>query len=447
VALICELSGRITEANRHYGKAFVSHWPELLYFPYQGFGSNPLIHDLPDPRVPFWTSWHEHLVAGSLFSYAARQIDNTYYTDDPEQLTALRRRAVQALDVCVRRGIRVAESRALRGWVLFDLGETDAALDDLRSAQQAFVEEGTGDATTSLLLGTHALRNGDAAGAIPDLQDAVRLDPDYGTAWRTYGVALATLRRFHEAEAAMDRALEIDPYAAGGWHNRGLMNMNLQRWREAYADLAVASRLMPGNPETEQMLALARRNWLKESGETGRGPADARADSLAAALRSGEPLLAWPARPVNLTPRAVRISDIDHAACADSLGYLFAEAPDDTLRLRLAEESLLAGRPNTTLDLLAAEWRAGLTLVEQHLVLQADRALGLHARARELAEALLSGDPVCADAPLWSLVAACCLDGGLRDEGLAALDRAVFLDPGNHALKSFRKLVGRQVGP
>ena len=143
------------------------------------------------------------------------------------------------------------------------------------------------------------------------------------------------------------------------------------------------------------------------------------------------------------TARSVRIADVDHVACADSLSLAFTLAPDDTLRLRLAEESLLAGRPERTLELLESDWRAGLTLPGQHLVLRADRALGLVDRAHALAAELLDGEPPCADAALWSLVAACCLDGGLRQEGLAALDRAIYLDPTNHALTSFRKLVRR----
>ena len=262
VALICELSGHIEEANQHYGKALLSHFPELIYFPFHGYSSNALVHGLPDLRVPYWTSWHDHYLAGSLFSYAARLIDDTYLVEDPARLEALRHSAVEVLDVCVARGIHVDEARALRGWVRYDLGEFGAARRDLVLAQAAFTAQDAGDATTSLLLGTLALNDQQPTEALPHLQEAVRLDPEYGTAWRTYGVALAMLRRFQEAEAAMDHSLEIDPYAAAAWYNRGLMSMNLLRWRDGYADLAVANRLDPDNPEIEQMLVLARRNWL-----------------------------------------------------------------------------------------------------------------------------------------------------------------------------------------
>ena len=75
------------------------------------------------------------------------------------------------------------------------------------------------------------------------------------------------------------------------------------------------------------------------------------------------------------------------------------------------------------------------------LLLEAERALGETSRAEALVAGLRGGDDPYADAEVWTLATFVCLDAGLTDDAKLALDRALELDPGNHALRLQMRLL------
>ena len=67
---------------------------------------------------------------------------------------------------------------------------------------QKLLDEGKDNALLRFGLGFEHLRAGDAAAAIPHLQQAVVFDPTYSAAWKSLGKALAEAGRAEEALSA-----------------------------------------------------------------------------------------------------------------------------------------------------------------------------------------------------------------------------------------------------
>ncbi|MCP4573966.1 MAG: hypothetical protein GY838_16525 [bacterium] len=97
------------------------------------------------------------------------------------------------------------------------------------------------------------------------------------------------------------------------------------------------------------------------------------------------------------------------------------------------------------------EAETGRDLVGEHaaehaedmaILLEAERNLGETAQAQALVAGLRAGDDPFADAEVWTLAGFICLDAGLAAEARVALERALELDPGNHALRTQMRLLG-----
>ena len=91
-------------------------------------------------------------------------------------------------------------------------------------------------------LGAERLREGDFAGAIPYLEAATRLDPDYVEAHANLGVALRHAGRVDDALATYRRALEIDPSRPGTLLNLATLYREQGREDEALSAIAAARR-------------------------------------------------------------------------------------------------------------------------------------------------------------------------------------------------------------
>jgi Tfp pilus assembly protein PilF len=74
---------------------------------------------------------------------------------------------------------------------------------------RGLLEAGRDGAPLRVSLAQAALGRGDAHDAITHLERAVKLDPDYTAAWKTYGRALAMESRDEEARKAYRRGLEV----------------------------------------------------------------------------------------------------------------------------------------------------------------------------------------------------------------------------------------------
>ena len=123
----------------------------------------------------------------------------------------------------------------------------------------------------------------------------------------------------------------------------------------------------------------------------------------------------------------------------------FLSNPSRTNRRQLALAYVRSGDLQKGRDLLLPFWDRDIELAEMCVVLEADRALGDVDRASRFARSLANEPPGIEDPIFWSLVAFVCLDMGLNDEGLRALEAAITFDPDNVALKSQRQLLQRNL--
>ena len=96
-------------------------------------------------------------------------------------------------------------------------------VDNLR----AMLASGQDNALLRFSLGSALLKDGDAAGAVEHLAEALRQDPGYSAAWKLYGKAL---------QAAGDRQ------AAAGAFEQGIMVAGSKGDKQAAKEMAVFLR-------------------------------------------------------------------------------------------------------------------------------------------------------------------------------------------------------------
>ncbi|HEX3731111.1 MAG TPA: tetratricopeptide repeat protein [Opitutaceae bacterium] len=100
----------------------------------------------------------------------------------------------------------------------------------------------------------------DYAGALGQLDLALRIDPDYAPAHSNRAFSLYELGRREEARAEADRTVALDPHFAAGWFNRGLMREAAGDSAGALDDLERALREAPADwPQRRQAEAVAAR--------------------------------------------------------------------------------------------------------------------------------------------------------------------------------------------
>lgn len=78
-----------------------------------------------------------------------------------------------------------------------------------REALQRLLDSGREDALLRYSLGSEWLAAAEPAEAVPHLQRAVELDPDYSAAWKLLGGALADTGDAEAAAAAYRRGIEV----------------------------------------------------------------------------------------------------------------------------------------------------------------------------------------------------------------------------------------------
>ncbi|MCQ4575523.1 MAG: tetratricopeptide repeat protein [Candidatus Brocadiales bacterium] len=81
--------------------------------------------------------------------------------------------------------------------------------------------------------------------AISEYTEAIRLMPDYASAYNNRGNAYVKLGRYERAIADCNRALEINPELAEAYFNRGFTYNNLGQHKRAIADLDRALEINP----------------------------------------------------------------------------------------------------------------------------------------------------------------------------------------------------------
>lgn len=126
-------------------------------------------------------------------------------------------------------------------------------------------------------------------------------------------------------------------------------------------------------------------------------------------------------------------SPADPAATEKDLRGAYAADGNDANRQDLARHLIRFGKVDEGRDLVADKVHQNPE--DLKLALEADRALGDAELALEMVGALDRGQESAADAGAWTLAGFVCIDAGHMAEGRLALERALAMDPGNHALK------------
>ncbi|RAM48686.1 MAG: hypothetical protein C6Y22_26465 [Hapalosiphonaceae cyanobacterium JJU2] len=103
--------------------------------------------------------------------------------------------------------------------------------------------------------------------AIASYDKAVEIKPDYYQAWYNRGVALGLLERYEEAIASYDKAVEIKPDYHEAWCGRGVALDQLGQYEEAIASYDKAIKFKPDFPEawTNRGLILENLHRYKEA--------------------------------------------------------------------------------------------------------------------------------------------------------------------------------------
>ena len=134
---------------------------------------------------------------------------------------------------------RLAEAYNDRGLAKSEIGRDEEALADLDEAirlDPEFAAAWNNRGSAKSEIGRHEE-------ALADLDNAIRLDSTKATAWYNRGSAKNALGRYEEALEDLDNAIRLDPELAVAWSNRGLAKSEIGRDEEALADLDEAIRL------------------------------------------------------------------------------------------------------------------------------------------------------------------------------------------------------------
>jgi tetratricopeptide (TPR) repeat protein len=104
-------------------------------------------------------------------------------------------------------------------------------------------------------LGNALIEAGRKDEGVAQLEEAIRLRPDYALAHFNLAMALGRMGRTEQALAQFDLAIRYRPDRAAAWANRGLLLATLGRNDEAASDFRRALELEPGWAEVRRALA------------------------------------------------------------------------------------------------------------------------------------------------------------------------------------------------
>lgn len=276
---------------------------------------------------------------------------------------------------------------------------------------------------------------GDTAGALADLKDLVREQPDCAPAWYRLGYLLSTTGEFQEAGAAYETVTRLAPREWRGWAGLGETRLRTGRAADAVSPLEQAVNLDPYARSARQLLSQALRA-VGRTGEADREAAAGKAQTLGPmpddwSLRA---LTHMKGLPDQFEQADQWIARGEHAAAIRLLEEAKRFHPTNTAVLRRLAMAYLAGNRAEEATALIAEGlqrfpnEVGLILAAAEVAVATDRAeeaLLLSRRVMELAPRLAEAHVAEANALL----------ANERDtEAVDALSRAIELDPRNTAL-------------
>ena len=96
--------------------------------------------------------------------------------------------------------------------------------------------------------GSAYVRLGDGPKALADMNEALRLKPDFSRALQTRAGILIAQQKFDAAIKDLDKALLIEPKSSSAFNNRGMAYVGKKNPTKAIADLTKAIELDPKDP-------------------------------------------------------------------------------------------------------------------------------------------------------------------------------------------------------
>jgi len=384
-ALLAELMDD-PKAPLYYAVGFVTR-PYRNFYPVMAANITSQVQDVPDPRLPVFTSFGPRFyIGGSPFSYVGLQINMMAQAPAGPCRTEASGRALQMLDYLEKLAIRPAVCRALRGRVYYANDDFQPARIELSAADEAFRSSGRPDATTSLLLGMIDLQSGDYLQAQDNFLHALEADSTSAICWRSLAIAYARQGRKGRAEKAMDRAVALAPWNVAGLYNRGLFRLQDGRLGPAAADLQRALAVAPDNREVQHLRDLVL-DAAKQAGvdsatvvEFARGVplgVAANPDSITADLQREIDAMF-------VVPDSLRMDDREADRRIEVLLDRYLRHEEPVTRGVLALALIDRRRFPEAQALLAPHWGRDLSPAEQIMLLYTDHQLGEIARADHL---------------------------------------------------------------
>ena len=407
-------------ARMAYGYAFIYH-PYYVFFPMDGGRGNARVTDQTGCGRIYYRGYRHFYVGGSLFSYAANRLVAMDMAEDTVTREETGIQALEALSACVKRGIRPASSLALRGQVHYRLNQDELAIADLAAADAALAELGRPSGDVKKLWAIIEFQRENYEACLEVLRGYTDFKPQDGFGWRTAGVALINLERYEEARNVLERALRVDPGSQEGYFNLGLLYLQTGDDRGGRHMLSEMEARFPAHPSTLK---------FRELVEHAPGVKPELAVTPVILVSAADESQWFP--PLESDPGMGLLEQMK----AEDLRNLLAEmkgryekAPDARQRVLLARLHFHLEELPEVEALLAPLWPDKLTLEEGRLLLEADLALGLSSRAREMTQHLESGVEPLPDLEFWDLVSRICQQDGALDEAHIAERAARSLDP------------------
>ncbi|MEN8006027.1 MAG: tetratricopeptide repeat protein [Candidatus Krumholzibacteriota bacterium] len=430
LGLVAELAGS-EDAPVYYAIGYITREYDR-YYPVGAFSLGPMVLDVPDDRMPCYTSFGMRFhVAGSPLSYIALQMNQMSLGIFEDQKIQAAGRALRALEIAERRHIRPEVCRALRGRIYYAGDDFPAAHTELKAARETFRTQGEVDSGTSLLLGMLELQGNRYQPAARYLEEAVEKDPTSTVGWRSLGVVYVNLGLSDKALAAMDTALELQPNSVSGLYNRGLFHYQANDYTAAAADLDKALIIDPENREVQRLLKMAGQGHIAMGGDAEDLPASSR--DLGGEAPNEETVTGFEVDPDLLLSQlqadietfftvpdslAEKYQHLDSAIAEMEAAYRL----DGDIRTRkmLALAYIDNKEMAKAQALLAPGWGVDLEPDEEIMLLYADRMLGEQERARLLADQLVSGEISTNNPYVWAMSAL-----AIRDDPRAVDDSLV----------------------
>jgi|SRR5579871_6223878 len=103
--------------------------------------------------------------------------------------------------------------------------------------------------------GVEYANKGDRDRSIADLDQAIKLKPDYPEAYSNRGDAWRIKGDLVRAMADLDKSIELNPKSASPYYNRGLTWEAQKDWQNALTDFKKFSELAPKDPDGPKAVA------------------------------------------------------------------------------------------------------------------------------------------------------------------------------------------------